>query len=103
FVVIERENKKTLARADGHVADFRLGLKNASLRPRGAAVRRSPHRVSRQSLGEEEQRLVAIEPELRCVIVDVRPVPKRRGFLPLSGPTTQAARDHCEFGTALVT
>src|SRR5205807_2073494 len=46
FVAIERENEEALARADGLIAHFRLGLEHAPLAPRRAAVSRSPHDIA---------------------------------------------------------
>jgi hypothetical protein len=54
------------------------------LAPRDAVVGAVAHDVLAQAAGEVEERLVAIPPEFRRVIVHVRAIPKERGGLPLA-------------------
>ena len=63
LVAIERQKENALAGADWHVTDLSLRLQDLRLRPGGAAVVGSPHDVPRQTLGEKEQGVFAIEPE----------------------------------------
>ena len=102
LVAIERQNHEALACTNGHVADFGFRLKHVPLGPGGAAVDRGAHDIARQSFGKKEQGALAVEPELGGVVIDVRPIPKRRSFFPLCRATTQAAGDDREFGTAFI-
>lgn len=97
-----RHPYRAVAAAHELVSDLAPRLDDLRLAPGDAVVGAVAHDVFTQAAHEVEERLVAIPPEFRRVVIHVRAVPKERCRLPFARAEAQTAGEVVQLRAGLI-